>query len=405
MYEKTVLSFGYRKEILNAAKNLNYEIVSLIDDWDQPEQLPKSEQYETRIYTQNNIKIEGIIGALSRANQLKFDGVCSSFEYFVVNASLLSQFLSTPFISPLTAIAFRNKYYQKQLLSLSGIDNDFWLFDLKTDDIPDFSNLFPIVVKPIAGGGTEDTFIIRNTKELESKMKFLKEKSITKLFIEGFNEGEEYHIDGWISKNKLGVFSISKYGKPCINIQEGWVLDDVMLRPEEHRELYEQIKDYLELTLDALKLTDSVFHMELFYDSSSKKIKFGECAARIPGNYIAETFKQMFKIDLYEILLQISVGDEVLVPSGKQTAGYYGYTFIPNPPTKENSLPRRENVLNLKGVVKVKYEWKNGEELPNSKEATSNRVGMVLLKAESEEALNERINFVQDYFQNHYNLR
>lgn len=402
MYHKKVLSFGYRKEVTDAAKRLNYELVSIIDDWDRPNKIPECQAHETRIYTQNNVKLELILGALSREGQLKFDGVFSTFEYFILNASLLGEHLSKPFMPPLTAMAFRNKYLQKKLLSKTIDSNSFRILNLREMDERHKIDDFPLVLKPIAGGGSEDTFIVRDIEEYTDKINYFNKKGVLKLFEERFISGEEYHADGWVSNGEIKFFAVSKYGKPCINIQNGWLLNDTMLRPESHASLYEEVGIYLKETLQTLNLENGVFHMEFFIDPLTNAIVFGECASRIPGNYIAETFKQMFDIDLYEVLLQISVGETVEAPDRGEITHYYGYTHLPSPSKKSTSLPSEKDVLELDGVVTMMHEWTTGEPIPDITEATSNRVGKVVVKSRTREGLQDKIRKIRKFYMDHY---
>ncbi len=398
--KKTLLSFGYKEEVVNTCQRLGMDIVSLVDPWDKPEYLPPCKDGESRVFTQDNTKNELILSALAREGKLDFESVISPYETTLVSSSFLSGLISKPFIDPLVAIAFRDKYYQKKLLRGTVPVAQSWHIDDVAQMNVEESYPYPIIFKPVAGAGTAHTYKIYNKEELkEIAEKHETDKSLPQsMVIEEFIEGEEWHVDGWMSKGELQFFAISKYGAPLINIQKGALVQSITLRPELHQELYSRLEGFLSKSLKTLGLEDGVFHLELFYNEKTDTMTFSECGARIGGGLIAQNFKHMFNIDLIEVLIKLSIGEKVIVDQSNGTKEYSGWVYLPSisPDTKE--LPAESLMKGQPGVVEVHYNWKPGQKMPDTRLSTVQRTGMVLVSGESEQHVNERMKNIIQYF-------
>lgn len=395
--KRKILIVGYRKELIEACERLGIRYVNIVDAWDEPDLLPPCKNGDVRISTPNNTFDEEMISALARSKEEKFDAVCTTDEYFVVITSLLGSALSTPFLSPKVAVAFRDKYYQKSLIRGKIPVADSWFIDdVNTHKLEDAYS-YPIVLKPTAGAGAAYTYKISSFFELEGIIKKHKENSNypKSMLIEEFIHGEEWHLDGWTCDGELQLLAVSKYGKPIIEIKNGWIANSVTLRPELHKEIYSRLRLFTEETLDILGLEDGVFHLEVFFDVIQNKFIFSEGAARVAG-YTPESIENTFGIDLHEILIKISLGEKVKYDE-VATNYYTGWTLLPYLGA-EKKMPHKEKILELPGVVKVQYNWKIGQPIPDTTEASTESVGLVLVQGESELEVRERINNVIENF-------
>lgn len=399
---RTVLSFGYKEEMVDACDRLGIDIVSLVDPWDQPEYLPPCTKRESRVFTQDSTKTELILCALARKGKVSFDAVVSAFETTLVSASFLSLIVSKPFIDPMVAIAFRDKAFQKNILRGKLPVAELWFIeDVKYPKINE--NLpYPVILKPVAGAGTSHTYKINNKQELLEKLKkHTEDRSLPQsMVIEEFIHGEEWHVDGWMSQGELQLFAVSKYGQPLINIQQGALVQSVTLRPEQHKDLYNRLKEFLSTALMALGLKNGVFHLELFYNKEKDEFIFSECGARIGGGLIAQNFKNMFNVDLHEVLVKLALGEEVKWNKSIETSEYSGYIFLPSVSRDTKSLPEISVLKEKPGVVQVHYNWKPGQEMPDTRISTVQRTGMALVVGDSEEQVKERMHELIDYFLN-----
>ncbi|MEI4623873.1 ATP-grasp domain-containing protein [Bacillus pfraonensis] len=409
--QRSILLLGYRQELVEVCQRLGIEVTTLIDPWEPIENLPPLKENEDRIFVENLSKDETILCSLARARKLKFDAVCTYDEYFVVNAALLSHALSTPYMDSKIAVAFRDKYYQKSLLRGIVPVTDSWIID----DVKDYKisedHPYPVVVKPVTGAGTADTQVAHNAKELQEFIDHLGNRhknhndpeSPRSLVIERFVSGEEWHVDGWISDGEIQLFTVSKYAFPLIGIKDGGIVQSITLHPNTNKELYKKISLFITKSLHALGLSNGVFHLEMFYCSKNDEFIFSECGARVGGGLIYSAFKSMFNIDLYEVLIKLSLGEKVTVPR-LEANHCTGWVYLPSVSPDLKSLPDRSVLMNLPGVDHVEYSWNPGQAVPDTKVDTTQRTGMVLVLGESYQEVDTRIKNVLKVFKSYTNV-
>lgn len=391
--QRKALIIGYRQGMIDACHQIGIQCINIVDAWDEPETLPPCKEGEVRIVNTNNAKNEHILLTLARKGMLEFDTVCTADESFVVSAALLSKTLSNPHMDPKVSIAFRDKYYQKELLrGTVPVANSWLIEDVRqyNDALQTYS--YPVVLKPVSAAAASHTYIVNDQSQLNQLIENHKYKAELpkSMVIEQYISGEELHIDGWITDGELQLFSISKYGMPCIEIKNGWVSNSVTLRPELHQKIYSRLRSFVTKTLNKLGLANGVFHMELFYDSSADEFIFGECGARVGGPPIPDAFRYMFGIDLHEVLIRLALGEKVKMPNFK-TSNYVGWTDLPSVPDNTNELPDKAELMMLPGVVQVQYTWSPGQDIPDTCENTLSRTGMALVVGDNEQQVRERI--------------
>jgi len=399
-----ILMLGYRKGLVDACNKLGIHSTILIDPWENISELPTCGDNEKRIFVENLSKDETTLFSLMRSNETNFDAVITTEEYFVVNASILSCIVSKPYIEPYVAVAFRDKFYQKKLLRGVVPVTDSWMID----DIENFVIVekypYPVVLKPVAGAATSYTYIAANKEELKKCIELHKQKLVKNpaeiprsMVIERFVYGDEWHIDGWVLEGKLQSFTASKYSFPLIGIRNGGIVGSVTLHPETNKKLYDKFHQFVEKALQKLGLKNSVFHMELFKNDENDELIFSECAARVGGGFIYKAFQYLYDINLYEVLVRLSLGEKVLSTTTK-TSQCVGWTFLPSVSSTIKSLPDSSLLMNMPGVIEVEYSWNPEQEMPDTKLDTTQRTGQVLITGKDEDEVLRRTKDVLNYF-------
>jgi len=231
----------------------------------------------------------------------RIERVVCLWEPGVVLAARLREALGAPGMGVAQAVTFRNKDLMKQKVTAAG--------GIRTARHASSRTVagvraaakeigFPIIVKPIAGAGSMDTFRADSDAELEDGLNRL--MGYDEVNIEEFIEGEEYTydticIDGniryenvcfyrpnplvarsteWISPQTLGVRDLS-----TPTIQAGMALG--------HR------------VLEALEFKTGFTHMEWFHTPKGEVV-FGEIAARPAGAHTVDLMNFIGDIDLFE---------------------------------------------------------------------------------------------------------
>lgn len=391
--KRSVLIIGYRPALIKACHKIGLRVVNMVDAWDEPHILPECGENEVRLITEDNRKSELMMCTLARNNELSFDAVFTSDELSVVTTTILSNALSTArLINPKMSVAFRDKYYQKELLRGKVLVAQSWLIEninsfYVTEEYP-----YPVVVKPLSGAGAAHTHIINSRDELVNLIEIHKDNpSLPKsMVIEEFIQGDEMNIDGWVKDGNLQMFAVGKYEQPMREIKNGWLVNAVTLLPESNQEVYEELSPFVKNILSTLGLKNGVFHMEIFYSKEDKKYTFSECAARIPGCFISQAFNDMFEIDLNEVLVRLALGEDITIPQVKGLH-YTGWSHLPEVASNLEKLPEKSLLLDLPGVVQVQYDWSPGQKVPDSKEDTTKRTGMILVRGFDETQVQTRI--------------
>lgn len=399
-----ILIIGYKKELVDKIISSGDEVVCLIDKFDDPEFLPPIQKKEERITIKDTANDFFTLSTLLVKGHITFDAVISPFEYTQFNAAVLAEYYNCPTPGMEIISAFRNKVLQKSKLSNKIQYAKFWEID--DIDIRDSLNHLPLVIKPNSGTGTFQTYKVRNEEEYFDIFNTIDEKTerFPSILVEEFIEGEEYYVDGWIEDNKVNYFTISKYITPLINIHNGNLLQGITLNTKKNFQFYREIEDFLNIIFQDLKLNNSIFHLEFFLNN--KNIVFGECGSRIGGNMTEAAFLHQFNIDLDEVLLNLSLGENTNVShKERKVSKNTGFTILPTPYnfTTKSILPKI-NKLKLKfpEIIDVRYDWETGMEVPDHTSSTSERIGMVLVSGRDESEILNSLSNIATYFENFY---
>jgi len=142
--------------------------------------------------------------------------------------------------------------------------------------------------------------------------------------LERFVPGEVYHVDSIVSENEVLFASVSKYGKPPMNVAQGGGIFTTCVIPRgSDADLgLRQINRDL---IAALGLVRGVAHTEFIRAHADGRFYFLECAARVGGAYINEMVETATGINLWREWARIEVaggnGSYKLPPVREEYAG------------------------------------------------------------------------------------
>lgn len=397
---KKFLMFGYDERIVKKIIEKNNFVDVILDPWDLMDDIPNPlSNKERRIFVNDSTNIENVMGALQRNKIDEYYYIFSRYESTIIISSVITKFKSkNTFLDLETAINFRDKFTQKKSLlnkvkiaDFQFIENvDFFNFDdLKID--------FPIIMKPYNGAGTFLTFLVKDKKEFLEKLSVFSKEKKKSVLVEKFIEGEEYQIDGFLYKNDL-VFLISKYGKPVLNISSGLILNSTTLNPIHSKKEYDELEKIIKKSLNCLGYEKGIFHMEFF--KTDKDWIFSECGARIGGAFSNELFTSTYNKSLSDILSQILL-EEDSIKIDFISKKLYSYSYIQPLNNRLKKLPKEEELKKqFQFLKKIFYEWKPGDEIPDTKINSVRRTGMVLIEGLNFKDMNNKIKIIYDFFEN-----
>jgi biotin carboxylase len=346
---------------------------------------------------------EDCLAALHREGlaDRQFDAVQTTWEFSVVTAAVLGRVLGCRSIDPATALHFRDKSLQKARLLAAGVPVTRTVV---IDDIYDVSDV-PLefdraVLKPIAGGGTTSTSLVRERKDLEEASRAAREqKQDNRTFLlEEFVDGDEWMAEGVVFGGEVLFFGLGAYTQPCLDAITGQVPISLRrLDPVHEAQAYQSAEPVVRSAIAALGLRDGVFHMELFCERGTGRIVFSECAARRGGALTQEQVLAKFNVDLGEAAVLCAIGrqpqiDVKVHPNVVGCAGLYG------PAGTVVSYPTSDELLGQPNVTYVQMYVPPGASLAPNFSASADMLGAMLLVTESVEMFDARVAHLRQWF-------
>lgn len=346
---------------------------------------------------------ESCLAALYRAGlaDRKFDAIQTTWEYAVVTAAVLGQALGCRTIDAETALHFRDKSLQKARLREAGIPV------ARTAVIEDLYDVSQVpfeferaVLKPVAGGGTTSTSVVRSRADLEQASKNARlERSTDRTFIlEEFVDGDEWMAEGVVFGGEVLFFGLGAYTQPCLDAVTGQVPISLRrLDPDGEPEAYRSADPVVRGAIAALGLQDSVFHMELFREHGTGRIVFSECAARRGGALTQEEVHAKFNVDLGEAALRCAIGrrpelDVKIDPTLIGCAALFG------PAGTVFGYPTQSELMQQPNVVFARTWAAVGGQLGTKFAATAEMMAALLLRADSDDEFHQRVGELRDWF-------
>jgi len=229
----------------------------------------------------------------------RIDRVVCLWEPGVVLAARLREALGAPGQGVEQAITFRNKDLMKQVIAGAGIRTARHASARRIAEVKAAAEQigFPVIVKPIAGAGSMDTFRAGSMAELEREL--AKVTSYDEVNVEEFIEGEEYTYDTICIDGTVQYENVCFYRpNPLIARSTEWISPQTMalrdLTPKPVAEGIAMGRDVLK----AMGFQTGFTHMEFFWTPKGEAV-FGEIAARPAGAHTVDLMNYVGDIDLF----------------------------------------------------------------------------------------------------------
>lgn len=243
-----------------------------------------------------NVKVVGIsdyqsyreIKAEELLRDTKYDAIISLDEFDVLIAAKLREKFNIKGQLLSDALLFRDKEKMVQKVSELGFTVPMTRKVSSYEELQSFyNNVKDIILKPINGAGSVDTFRIRSEEELRNAFGIIKKNNVEAIAQEYISK-EIYHIDGFICKGEMIYCEPSHYIFNPLDIKEGTSASAVSL--DRDSEDYTKLVEYASSLVSKLyPLGTFLFHLEVFYDK--KEIIFLEVACRIGGARIRQNLQ------------------------------------------------------------------------------------------------------------------
>jgi biotin carboxylase len=297
--------------------------------------------------------------AVTAMREVGVDHVVAATERTQLVAALVRATLGVPGLSFDTAQVFTHKYAMKQRLRAAGLPVADFARAGSLDDVADVAPGWPVVVKPVYGGGCIDT-VKADTPEQLVRMACggvadgLRHTAYP-LAVERFVDiSHEYHCDGIVERGMAIFASVACHLRPVL--QRGRRIEGSFTFPRDAHQS-QVILDLHQKAVTALGLRDGVTHMELFETDGGWLI--GEIACRPAGGWITDLVCRHHGVDLWDAHVRLSVGRPAPRPSA-QADGILLRCLLPLAVGTVRKVTPVEELAILPGVVHAEVTVRPG---------------------------------------------
>lgn len=227
------------------------------------------------------------------------DRIEANWEVMVMTAARLREALGIPGMSVDTVRGFRDKQIMKERAIAAGLRVPRSArARSSTEAHAAAAKLgYPLVLKPISGAGSADTYEVGSERELEQTL--VRTQHVRELSIEEFIDGEEFTFDCVCIAGKPAFMNVAQYlPKPLIARTNEWI-SPVITTVRELRQ--PAVADGIELgrrVLSALNMGTGFTHMEWFRTAKGEAV-FGEIGGRPAGARLVHLMNYTCDADLF----------------------------------------------------------------------------------------------------------
>jgi len=231
--------------------------------------------------------------------QENIDRVECLWEPGMILAAKLREALGAPGLSVADSIPFRDKETMKQVLDEAGLRTPRHARANTEYEVREAAERigYPLIIKPIAGAGSADTYPVHSDEDLEEALVLV--KHVVEVSVEEYIEGEEYTYDTVCGAGEVLFENVAWYRpKPLVSRLNAWVNPQaICLKDLEDPEISVGV-DLGRKVLKALNFKSGFSHMEWFRTPAGDAV-FGEIGGRAPGGRLVHVMNYTCDIDLF----------------------------------------------------------------------------------------------------------
>ena len=241
-----------------------------------------------------------VLAALRGLSQhLRIDQVECLWEPYMLLAARVREVFGLPGMTVEQTVPFRDKEIMKRVLDAAGIRTPWHVSTTTVAGVWEAAERigFPLIVKPIAGAGSADTYRVDSTPELNEVLPML--RHVPEVSVEEFVDAEELTYDTVCAGGNVLFENMLWYRpRPLQMRMHEWVSPvSIALRDLSVPDLQGGRKMGAEV-LAALGFESGFTHME-WYRKHDGEVVFGEIGARPPGARVVDLMNYSTDADLY----------------------------------------------------------------------------------------------------------
>ncbi|HEU4908708.1 MAG TPA: ATP-grasp domain-containing protein, partial [Propionibacteriaceae bacterium] len=225
-----------------------------------------------------------VLGALhGLAQHVSIDQVECLWEPYMILAARIRESFGVPGMTVEQTVPFRDKERMKQAIDAAGIRTPWHVSATTVAAVWEAAEQvgYPLIVKPIAGAGSADTYRVDSAQELAEALPLL--RHVPEVSVEEFIDGEEFTYDTVCADGSVLFDNIMWYRpRPLQMKMHEWISPaSIVLRDLTVPDLQGGRQMGAEV-LAALGFRSGFTHME-WYRKSDGEAVFGEIGGRPPG--------------------------------------------------------------------------------------------------------------------------
>jgi hypothetical protein len=297
-----MISPGYPVEMSYFTRALAKVGATVIGLGDQPpDALPPAAREGLSHYERVSLTDEAaVLGALhGLAQHARLELVECLWEPYMLLAAHIREVFGLPGMTVDQTVPFRDKERMKQQIDAAGIRTPRHASTTNVAGVWEAADRigFPIIVKPIAGAGSADTYRVETADELNDVLPLL--RHIPEVSVEEFVDGEEFTYDTVCANGEILFEHILWYRpRPLQMRMNEWISPTcISLRELSVPDLQDGRRMGVEV-IAALGFQTGFTHME-WYRKADGEAVFGEIGARPAGARVVDLMNYSTDGDLY----------------------------------------------------------------------------------------------------------
>jgi formate-dependent phosphoribosylglycinamide formyltransferase (GAR transformylase) len=241
--------------------------------------------------------VAGTVRAVAR--HVHIDRVECLWEPYMMLAARLREALGLPGLTPEQTVPFRDKERMKAVLGAAGLRvPGHYSADTVAGVWAAAERVgFPLIVKPIAGAGSADTYRAESAAELDAIMPML--RHVPEVIVEEFIDAEEFTYDTICAGGEVVFENICQYHpRPLVTKMHEWVSPVTLALRDIGVPGLQGGRELGAAVLRVLGFRDGFTHME-WYRKADGEVVFGEIGARPPGARTVDVMNYATDADLF----------------------------------------------------------------------------------------------------------
>jgi hypothetical protein len=255
-----------------------------------------SDYIEIRSWADEDGAVSTVLDAVRGRN---VDLVETLWEPTVLLAARLRESIGTPGLTVEQTVPFRDKGRMKEVVEAAGIRTPRSARATTAAGCREAAERigYPVIIKPIAGAGSLDTYRVESGGDLEATLPRL--LHVDEVSVEEFIDGEEFTYDTVCSAGAISFYNIAEYRpRPLIGKQVEWISQQVISHRDPDHPTLAGGKAMGEAVISAMGFASGFTHME-WYLTACGEVVFGEIGARPPGARLTDLMNYSCDIDLF----------------------------------------------------------------------------------------------------------